>query len=907
MLNGVPANPPNGALPPPHPAANSGYQHASYGGHPPAQNLQPPYSNNANNAANGSNYDYDAGNSQFSSTATSPYSSGQNSPAFTSQPPASYPPTSMYPSQSPQQAPKKVDRIDPRQIPRPSDLKGNVIKYFTRSGAAPPSSTADYIAIDEGNASPRFMRLTTNQIAHEQELIDTTKLSIGAIIQPLAPLGDGEEAVPVIDYATGPVRCGRCMAYVNPFFQFVDGGNSFVCSICGMKGDCPVEYRCNLDANGYRRDRQEKAELCRGSVEYVVGKEFIVRPISDPCYLFAVDVSYAAVMSGLTAAAVDAIRHSLEVMKSNERVRAGVMTYDSTIHFYALSPPRTEPLMYVMSDIDDVFLPCPSNEVLVPLASPDHYQLLMALLDMVPIMYNKETRNEDAHSSSFGAAVAVATECALPTGGKVLITVSSLPTQGAGALSNRDNSQLYGTEKERTLQQPASSFYHTIATKCAEHAVSIDLFICANTYVDLATLSVLSEKTGGQVFMYPSYSARKDAYAFQRDLYHDVTRVTGFDAVMIVRVSAGLRVAEHYGNFFHRTASEMDLPSIDADKTFAIRIEHDGKLKDKSEACVQCALLYTTAQGQRRIRVHTVGVPVTSALSNIYRFSDLDAIINLSLRQAARQLLDSTTPTDAQHALTSACIDSLFVYRKFCASATSAGQLILPEPLKLLPLCTLGMIKHPLLQEGVSADERSYLYSFINSMPCYVSVAFVIPRLYALHDMPPHACIYDDKGRVSLPPSLSLSSESISIHGLYLLDDARFLYLYLGAELSPQLIEEVFDGGWTLREGPASSVAGRVQVLISTLRLQKANYQPLQLISRRTSASAGGESLDESLFFAHMIEDSGRGRGGLGSVGGGRAGDGGGGGRGRGSEANAMSYIDFLCWIHKKIQSKSWA
>ena len=39
------------------------------------------------------------------------------------------------------------------------------------------------------------------------------------------------------------------------------------------------DYRCNLDANGLRRDRMERAELCRGSVEFVVGNEFIMRPI----------------------------------------------------------------------------------------------------------------------------------------------------------------------------------------------------------------------------------------------------------------------------------------------------------------------------------------------------------------------------------------------------------------------------------------------------------------------------------------------------------------------------------------------------------------------------------------------------------------------------------------------------
>ena len=37
-------------------------------------------------------------------------------------------------------------------------------------------------------------------------------------------------------------------------------------------------------------------------------------------------------------------------------------------------------------------------------------------------------------------------------------------------------------------------------------------------------------------------------------------------------------------------------------------------------------------------------------------------------------------------------------YRKFCASTSSAVQLILPEALKLLPLYTLAILKGPALK-----------------------------------------------------------------------------------------------------------------------------------------------------------------------------------------------------------------
>jgi protein transport protein SEC24 len=39
------------------------------------------------------------------------------------------------------------------------------------------------------------------------------------------------------------------------------------------------------------------------------------------------------------------------------------------------------------------------------------------------------------------------------------------------------------------------------------------------------------------------------------------------------------------------------------------------------------------------------------------------------------------------------CVTILYTYRKYCATASSSGQLILPEALKLLPLYTMGMFE----------------------------------------------------------------------------------------------------------------------------------------------------------------------------------------------------------------------
>lgn len=815
----------------------------------------------------------------------------------------------------------KNDRIDARQIPRPDFRASGVVqKYYTRSGMSPPAAYSDFVVIDEGNCSPRFIRMTTNSIGINAEIVESTKLSIGAVLQPLAPLAPGESPIPIIDYPSGPVRCNRCMAYVNAGFQFIDGGSRFVCNICSTKNDVPEDYRSNLDANGYRRDRYDRPELCRGSVEFVVGPEFLNKPVNDPTLLFVIDVSFGAVVSGLVDTTVQAIRSIIDARAVDEKQRIGIITYDNSVQFYRLKPGvSSEPSLYVMADGDDPFVPCPPDEIIVRPSDPDSKALLNATLDMIASLYTKQKITETL--PAMGAAVSAAIDTLVGWGGKILLTQTGLPQLGCGKLSARDNSALYYTEKEKTLQVPQSPFYDTIATTAADNAITVDLFLCANSYIDIATIGVLCEKTGGQIYSYPGFHTRKDGLALARDLYHDSTRITGHDAVMIVRCSAGLRVAELYGNFYHKRALEMDLPSIDEDKAFGLRLEHDGQLKDKSEVCIQAALLYTTHQGDRRIRVHTICLPTTGIMSNLFRFADLDSIINLSLKQAVRQLQDTTTSDEAQKAITSACIDSLYMYRKHCAASTSAGQLILPEPLKLLPLSTIALIKHPLLQDGIPADERAFLYQYVSSMPVNVSVAFVCPRLFALHDMAyqRELCLPDQEGRVQLPQTLQLSSAEISRNGIYLLDDSRFVYIYIGPDAAQDLLTDMFDvtqqqatghmhNQYKLKTGESPEhLSSRIAVLIETLRRQKPYYQNTQIIVSgqrqqqqppaqggfRPGAAQSVESLDEAAFFDHLIEDSVTNpRQTIAKP------------DPRIKNPNTMAYVDFLVWLHRKIQLK---
>lgn len=71
-------------------------------------------------------------------------------------------------------------------------------------------------------------------------------------------------------------------------------------------------------------------------------------------------------------------------------------------------------------------------------------------------------------------------------------------------------------------------------------------------------------------------------------------------------------------------------------------------------------------------------------------FNVICNLLMLFLYVVANEIPSKALPLVKEQAINS-CITILHSYRKFCATVTSTGQLILPEALKLLPLYTLGI------------------------------------------------------------------------------------------------------------------------------------------------------------------------------------------------------------------------
>lgn len=400
----------------------------------------------------------------------------------------------------------------------------------------------------------------------------------------------------------------------------MEGGQRWKCNMCFLLNDVPAAFDYDNQTQ-QPADRWKRPELNYGCVEFVAPTEYMVRPPQAPSFVFVIDVSYSAIQSGMLATAARTILDSLERLPNNEnRTRVGIITVDSSIHFYNLNSKITEPQMLIVSDLDDIYLPQPTD-LLANLT--ESMSTLKTLLEKLPDMFKDSVNVNNA----LGTGLQAAFKLLSPVGGKIICLQSTLPNTGTGALKPREDVKLLGTSKESTLLNAASPFYKTFAVDCSRSQVACDMIIFGGQYSDVATLSCVPHYTGGQTYYYPGFNASRseDALKFAHEFSELLAEQIGLEAVIRIRASRGLRMSAFHGNFFIRSSDLLALPNVPRDQNYVVEVAMEDDLKVPT-VCFQTALLHTSCTGERRIRVITMCLPVSNSISELYASANQQAI-----------------------------------------------------------------------------------------------------------------------------------------------------------------------------------------------------------------------------------------------------------------------------------------
>ncbi|KAJ3487805.1 hypothetical protein NLI96_g3293 [Meripilus lineatus] len=685
------------------------------------------------------------------------------------------------------------------------------------------------------NADPSYQRCTLNAIPNTNSLLNKSKIPLALVITPYRSLKEGDDQVPVVT-DTVIARCRRCRTYINPYVQFIDGGNRWRCCMCSLSNEVPQLFDWDQVRN-QPGDRWARAELNHSVVEFVAPTEYMVRPPQPAVYIFLIDVSHTAIQSGMVATATRTILENLDrIPDENSRTKVGIIAFDTSLYFFSLPAGGADSAMLVVSDIDDVFLPKPSD-LLVNLS--ESRASIESLLGRLSDMF------QDNHTigSALGPALQAGFQLMSPIGGKIMVLSSSLPSVGVGALKNREDPKILGTAKESSLLQSATPFYKTFAIECSRAQVSVDMFLFSSGYQDVATLAYLPHYTAGQTYFYPAFNASRteDAIKFAHEFGEVIAEPIMLEAVMRVRASKNLRMSSFHGNFFVRSTDLLAMPAVPQDLSYAIEVQIEDTITAPF-VVFQTAVLHTTCYGERRIRVITSAVPISSNLSDIFASADQVAIATLLANKAVERSITHKLE-DARDALFGKLVEILGAYK---ASMTAAGagasaQLAISENLKMLPVLVLGLLKNVGIRQSsqIPPDLRAYAQALLTSLPSQLLIPYIYPTFYSLHNMAPEDDLFQcgtvgDQG-VIMPLPLPLSSERLERHGLYLIEDGQTIFLWVGRDAVPQLMIDVFNlpsydvlrGGKTTLPSLDNPFSQRVNAVIQKTReMRRGPYYP---------------------------------------------------------------------------------
>ncbi|NXG42172.1 SC24D protein, partial [Psilopogon haemacephalus] len=771
-------------------------------------------------------------------------------------------------------------KLDPDAIPSPIQViendkasRGGQIYATNTRGQVPPLVTTDCIIQDQGShASPRFIRCTTYCFPSSSEMAKQTRIPLAAVIQPFAVVPPNETPLYIVNHGeTGPIRCNRCKAYMCPFMQFIEGGRRYQCGFCSCVNDVPPFFFQHLDHVGRRVDHYERPELSLGSYEYVATLDYCrnSKPPKPPAYIFMIDVSYRNIKSGLVRLICNELKTLLDKLPREDQeessaIRVGFVTYNKVLHFFNVKSSLAQPQMMVVSDVGEVFVPLLDGFLV---NFQDSRSVVTNLLDQIPEMFADTNESETIFAPVIQAGMEAlkAAECA----GKLFIFHSSLPTAEApGKLRNRDDKKLLNTDKEKTLFQPQVNAYEALAKDCVANGCSVNLFLFPNQYVDIASMGLVTMYTGGTLYKYNNFQLDADSSQFLSDLRRDVEKKTGFDAIMRVRTSTGFRATDFFGAIYMNNTTDVEMAAVDCDKAVTVEFKHDDKLSEDSGALIQCAVLYTSVSGQRRLRIHNIGLNCSSQLADIYKTCETDALINFFAKSAFKAILSQPLKT-VRDILVSQTAHMLACYKKNCASPSAVSQLILPDAMKVLPVYMNCLLKSCVLvgRLEIPIDERAHQRQLLMSMGVADTQLFFYPQLLPIHSV--------DLKSDAMPAAIRCSEERLSEGGVFLLANGLSMFLWLGVSTPPELIQGLFNvPSFAHISTEATSLpdldnpfSRKLKSILEHLQGQKPYTMKLALVKQREQP--------EVLFRQLLVEDK--------------------------SIYGGASYTDFLCCLHREI------
>ena len=675
------------------------------------------------------------------------------------------------------------------------------------------------------NSSPNFISSSSEIFPSDYQTMSQLNIPFSISISPFNNTSEYDE-IPLIDYGSHNIpRCNNqnCSAFLNPFIKFIENGEKWICNFCGQENDTEDHYFCDLDKNGERLDINTKTELCGGSYEFKTNKSYWKKnkTPTHAFFIFVIETSLSAIDSGFLSACIESIKDTVnnDLFYNGDNVNISIITYNTNVDFYSYGAKFTQPQMLSVVD-DPAFLPI--SKVNLVLNLEDDKEKILQIFDLIQNTFNRNNlniiNNNCKDSEKIFSALNGAFLLGNKLGAKIIIFSSSnvignLPKMNGALDKNSTKEQIaYSCHDVKKLE--------TMGINLTNENMSVDLFVSAEKPTKLLTLYQLCEYTNGNLYFYKKFNI--DLH--YKNIFNQIRRVLSrpicWEGLNKIQFSNGIGITNFITPVLIIKNDLFVYPNLDSDQNFLFNIgynKENSNTEDNSEnkknrnifnfnkiednnnnnyIYIQSSLLYSHGDGQRRIRIHNLCLPISNNPRLIYESMNAEIIASYYLKLTNdklyknKNLASSISYTDSQ-------------FKFFIDKVLSNQNKIkkeLPENLEYLPLYMIGLFKHRLfckdeIDKKHDIDISNFLRTKLQKLSTKEIISYIYPNIYYLNDLENNGKIgkYDeDTGMFILPQAINCSKNSMKEDGLYLIDNGYLLILYIRKKLNTNIVQHLF-------------------------------------------------------------------------------------------------------------------
>lgn len=610
------------------------------------------------------------------------------------------------------------------------------------------------------------------------------------------------------------VRCDKCKAYLNPFVEVINPGYKWKCNLCDTVNEVSIPFQmkerrtCENNADPLVNSTFNKTyflreELLNDVYEIEAPDSFNVATPDQPILCFLIDVSAEAMGLNVLSSVLNCIKETMKNIDYDKRTKVSLMFYNESV--YILNNNHT--FTIINGDVPLIL----SEKILFTLEKENENSFFN-------INFEKIERYFEGRKSNYMNYLLALKTCAQAFRSATLFSfVSTTPNFEEGRVETS------------TSLICKNGNYKDIAESLVRKNICCNLLIMTRGSVELSSIKVPSQYTGGQIFHYPNYdggdpSSTSKLYCDLSDYFN---RETNFGAVCRVRANEGIVLKSVYGNFYQKSSDLLSYSNYNPCHSINFTIQFYNDVK--SALFVQIAMARVVKNGNKLIRVVNICIPVGTV--PFYETCDAYSITHCLCLESF--YYESKKKLGGKENLENRLNE---IWKEI---KTSYGKI--PDSLYNLPVYVSSLMKSVPFRPDIStpADFRGYYMYMLSNYQSKIVDLMIYPLLLNILTE-------------NVAP-LPLSLRSIDQSGLYILDTGANIFFYIGSKCDDSTISSLFDNPtsgpflFNPPENEFSKYAAELIVYLMGGRTVKPRF---------VLANGQATSVYNDIFFSYMFEDS---------------------------------------------------